>query len=54
MPAAHATRLKNLIQSARKTADQTKKSFIKAEDQLTALEDRDRRRSERDPLRRSS
>jgi len=42
-----AERLKVLIQQARKTADGVQRSFTKAEEQLTALEDRDQRRSER-------
>lgn len=45
--ARRADALKRLIAGSRKTADQTQKSFLKAEDVLSTLEDREHRRAGR-------
>lgn len=45
--AQRAQRLKDLLAASRRTANEAQRSFIKAEDALNALEDREARRSER-------
>jgi len=42
-----AARLQQLLAASRRTADQAQKSSLKAEDALTALEDREARRAAR-------
>lgn len=48
--AKRAPKLQELLKSSERTADQTRKSFLKAEDVLASIEDRERRRSERDRM----
>jgi len=45
--AQRAKRLKDLLAASRRTADQAQKSFLRAEDALNGLEEREARRSER-------
>lgn len=47
--AQRATKLKGLLGAAQRTADQAQRSFLKAEDALAELEDREARREARDP-----
>ena len=42
-----ASRLKSVLKASKRTADQAQKSFLRAEDTLTALEERESKRSER-------
>jgi hypothetical protein len=44
--APRADRLRALIQKARKTSDQTQKAFLKAEDRLLSIADREARREQ--------
>lgn len=46
--AQRAPRLKKLLASDRRTSEQAQRSFMKTEDRLTELEDREQRRAERD------
>ena len=48
--ASRAARLKKLLSSSRRTANQVQSSFLKAEDQLSDLEDRESRRADREPV----
>jgi hypothetical protein len=45
--ASKAERLKKLLASGRKVANSAQKSFLKAEDQLASIEDRESRRATR-------
>ncbi len=47
MAASRAEKLKKLLASSKKTSEQAQKAFLKAEDRLTAIEDRESRRKER-------
>lgn len=44
---AKAERLRRLVAETKRTADQAQKSFLKAEDRLAEVEERERRRAER-------
>lgn len=46
--AKRASRLKALLEADQRTANQTQSSLMRAEDALTALEDREARRNARD------
>jgi len=48
--AQRTARLKRSLSKARRTADQTQASFLKAEDALTELEGREQRRADREPV----
>jgi hypothetical protein len=45
--AQRAKRLKSTLSNSRRTADQAQQSFLRAEDTLTAREEREYRRAER-------
>ena len=45
--AQRATRLKKLLSSSKRTADQVQKAFLKAEDVLSDLEQREVQRKQR-------
>jgi hypothetical protein len=47
--AQRAEKLRTIIHQVRKTADQTQRSFMKAEGVLTSIEDRERQREARGP-----
>lgn len=47
--AQRADKLRQLLNVATKTADQTQRSFLKAEDVLAGLEDREAQRAAREP-----
>lgn len=47
--AQRASKLKTLLGAAQRTADQAQRSFLKAEDALSAVEDREERREARAP-----
>ena len=46
-----AERLRRLLASDRRTADQANKSLLQAEDALTALEEREQQRAQREQRR---
>ena len=44
-----SAKLRKLLTQSRRTADQAQKAFLRVEDQLSALEDREQRRADREP-----
>jgi hypothetical protein len=47
MAAPKAAKLRKLLAASKKTAEQSQKQLLKAEDSLSVLEDREQRRTDR-------